>query len=53
MDHGLRPLCLLGGAGHLSVFTRLLLALIEIGLIGVIYLFSQFRTRLRGKDLYA
>ncbi|MEI9476334.1 MAG: lysylphosphatidylglycerol synthase domain-containing protein [Deltaproteobacteria bacterium] len=37
----------------LSVLTRLWMTLIEIGLIGVIYLFSQFLTRLKKKDLYA
>jgi hypothetical protein len=37
----------------LSVLTRLWMTLIEIGLIGVIYLFSQFRTRLKKKDRYA
>jgi hypothetical protein len=35
----------------LSILTRLWMTLIEIGLIGVIYLISQFRTRLKGKDL--
>jgi len=41
-----------GGSDPLSVLTRLWMTLIEIGLIGVIYLFSQFRTRLKEKDLY-
>jgi uncharacterized membrane protein YbhN (UPF0104 family) len=37
----------------LSVLTRLWTTLIEIGLIGVIYLVSHFRTRPKEKDHYA
>jgi hypothetical protein len=36
----------------LSILTRLWMTLVEIGLIGVIYLISQFKKRLKKKDLY-
>ena len=36
----------------LSILTRLWMTFIEIGLIGVIYLISQFKKRLKKKDLY-